>query len=197
MAYLVSFSVTRPTARPSKFRLAAGLWIALMVSLWYFEQYDSVAGVLTGAFFVVAIVAAVLIRQKGAEQYLAEAEQGPIKWLGHAMDLLSGLSFANNRVLKVRTSGAPTVGSALLRVILVFPHAIVLGLLGIFFVFIQTIASIATLISGTYPEWAAKFVRGHLRWTARVLAYMASLVEEYPPFSFDTRDEAALPEAPV
>ena len=197
MAYPVSFSVTRPTARPSKFRLAAGLWIALMVSLWYCEQYDSVAGVLTGAFFVVAIVAAGLIRQKGGEKYQAEAHQGPIKWLGQAMVLLNVLPFASNGVLEVRTSGTPTAGSALLRIILVFPHAIVLGLLGICIVFIQTIASIATLISGSYPEWAAKFARGYLRWTARVLAYMASLVEEYPPFSFDADEQAALPEAPA
>jgi succinate dehydrogenase/fumarate reductase cytochrome b subunit len=165
--------------------------------LWYFEVYNSVSGVLTGALLVLPILSAGLIRQKGGEKYLAEAQQGPIKWLGHAMVLLSGLPFASNGVLKVQTSGAPTAGSALRRIILVFPHAIVLGLLVIFFVFIQTIASIATLISGSYPEWAAKFARGFLRWTARVLVYMASLVEEYPPFSFDTRDEAALPEAPA
>ena len=197
MAYPVEFNVTRSTGSPNKFRLAAGLWNALVVVLWYFAFYDSVAGVLTGAFFVVAIVAAGLIRQKGGEKYQAEAHQGPIKWLGQAMVLLNVLPFASNGVLEVRTSGTPTAGSALLRIILVFPHAIVLGLLGICIVFIQTIASIATLISGSYPEWAAKFARGYLRWTARVLVYMASLVEEYPPFSFDADEQAALPEAPV
>ncbi len=197
MAYPVGFSVTRSTARPSKSRFGAGIWIALVVVLWYFEFYDSVAGALTGAFLLVAFVAAGLIRQKGGEKYLAEAQEGPIKWLGQAMALLSVTPFKSDGVLKVRTSGAPTATSALLRIFLVFPHAIALSLLGICFVFIQTIASIATLISGSYPEWAEKFARGYLRWTVRVLVYMASLVEEYPPFSFDTGDEAALPEAPA
>ena len=197
MAYPVEFNVTRSTASPNKFRLATGLWIALVVVLWYFEFYELVGGALIGAFLALPILAAGLIRQKGGEKYQAEAHQGPIKWIGQAMVLLNVLPFASNGVLEVRTSGTPTAGSALLRIILVFPHAIVLGLLGIYIVFIQTIASIATLISGSYPEWAAKFARGYLRWTARVLVYMASLVEEYPPFSFDTGDEAARPEAPA
>jgi hypothetical protein len=32
------------------------------------------------------------------------------------------------------------------------------------------------------------FQRGVLRWQARLVAYHASLVEEYPPFSFETGD---------
>ncbi len=179
--------------------------IALVVVLWYFEQYDSVGGALTGAFILVAMVAAGLIRQKGGEQYLAEAEQGPITWLRHVMAFLSCWSFASDKFpappevvgLKVQPSGTPTVRSALLRIILIVPHAIVLGLLGIIFAICWIVAAIAILISGSYPEFVAKFIRGYLRWTARVLVYMASLVEEYPPFSFDTGDEAVLPEAPA
>ena len=206
MAYPVSFSVRRP----EKFRKSqAVLWIGWVVVVWYFNYYGLFGGFAVWFFAMLAsspmLLAATLIKQKGAERYLAEAEQGPIIWLRHVMGFFSFMSFASDKFpapqdavdLTVRPSGTPTYRSACLRGIQVIPHAVVLVLLGIIFLICQAFAAIAILVSGTYPEWAAKFIRGYLRWTARVLVYMASLVDEYPPFSFDTGDEAALPEAPA
>jgi hypothetical protein len=91
----------------------------------------------------------------------------------------------------VTPTGSPSVGNALLRIILAIPHAIVLGLVGIVFFFVWLIAAVSILLNGTYPAWASDFIRGYLRWNARLLAYMASLVDEYPPFSFEGDAPAA------
>jgi hypothetical protein len=60
------------------------------------------------------------------------------------------------------------------------------------------IAAISILLNGTYPDWGLGFIRGYLRWNARLLAYMASLVDEYPPFSFENGGAVApTPPAPA
>ena len=98
--------------------------------------------------------------------------------------------------LDVRAGGTPTVGSALLRIVLAIPHAIVLGFIGIAFAIVWVISAVSILINGNYPAWAFDFIRGYLRWNTRVLAYMASLVDEYPPFSFGDGD-ATVPAQPA
>ena len=59
------------------------------------------------------------------------------------------------------------------------------------FVVVWVIAAISILVNGAYPEWASTYIRGYLRWTARFFAYMASLVDEYPPFSLGNGEAAA------
>ena len=138
------------------------------------------------------LLAAMLISLKGGESYLAEAEQRPITWLRHIMGFFSWVSFASGRFpasrdivdLRVQPSGTPTVGSALLRFILVIPLVILLVNVGILFVACWSVAAVGILVKGTYPEWAAIIIRRYLRATARVLAYAASLVDEYPSFPF-------------
>ena len=41
------------------------------------------------------------------------------------------------------------------------------------------------LVNETYPESFWRFLRGLVCWEARLLAYLASLVEPYPPFSLE------------
>ena len=48
------------------------------------------------------------------------------------------------------------------------------------------IAAISILANESYPSGVYEFLRGINRWEARLLVYLASLVEEYPPFSLDT-----------
>ena len=52
------------------------------------------------------------------------------------------------------------------------------------------------LVRETYPAALYDFQRGVLRWQARLLAYHASLVDEYPPLAFYTGPEPAPPPAP-
>ncbi|MGB2695450.1 MAG: DUF4389 domain-containing protein [Dehalococcoidia bacterium] len=196
MAYPVSFDV-QPPQTFDKAQVVLRILLFLVLS-WFLN------GILGAAYWLLPIIAAIMIAQKGAATYLAEAEKGPTMWLRYIMGAYSYLALASDKLpfehpeevdLKVQPSGTPSVGSALLRIILAIPHAIVLGILGFVFFFIWIISAISILINETYPDWAQNFIRGYLRWTARVLAYLASLVDEYPPFSFDSGEAApaALP----
>jgi Domain of unknown function (DUF4389) len=51
---------------------------------------------------------------------------------------------------------------------------------------VALIAAISILLSERYPEPLWNFHAGVVRWEARLLAHLASLVEPYPPFAFDT-----------
>jgi hypothetical protein len=195
MAYPATFDIAAPSGPLDKAQVV--LRIVIVVVIGWLANW-----VVGAAYWVLPIVAAVMISQKGAASYLADAEKGPVRWLRYLMGFFSYISLASDKLpfddpdsvnLRVRTTGSPTVGSALLRIIMGIPHAIVLGLLGIAFFVVWIIAAISILINGTYPEWAFGFIRGYLRWNARVLAYMASLVDEYPPFSFANGDEATVP----
>ena len=187
MAYPVTFDL----APPKEFDKAQ-IVLRILLVIVFSWLIDVVPGI---AYVALPVIAGILISQKGAEQYLADAEAGPTTWLRYIMGFYSYMALATDRFparepekivqLDVRPTGSPTVGSALLRIILAIPHVIVLGLLGIIFVIVWLISVVSILSSGVYPDWAFSFIRGYLRWTARVLAYMASLVEEYPPFSFE------------
>ena len=69
------------------------------------------------------------------------------------------------------------------RIIMVIPHAIVLGLLGIAWGVVTVIAWFAILFTGSYPQGMYDFAVGVFRWQARVTAYIYLLRDEYPPFS--------------
>ena len=195
MAYAATFDV-QPPKEFDKAQVI--LRIAIVFVLSFLQVGNIIFG---GAYLVLPIVAAVLISQRGAEKYLAEAQAGPVKWLRYIMMFYSYMALATDKLstqepeaivaVNVQPNGTPTVGSALLRIILGIPHAIVLAILGIVFVVVWLIAAVSILINGSYPEWAFGYIRGYLRWNARLLAYMASLVDEYPPFSFENGGSVA------
>ena len=195
MAYPATFDV-QPPQQFDKAQVA--LRILIIFVLIFFQIGSIVFG---GAYLILPVIAAILISQKGAQQYLADAEGGPVKWLRYLMMFYSYMALATDKLstqqpeqvvqLNVRPGGSPTVGNALLRIILAIPHAIVLAFVGIAFAVVWLIGAISILASGSCPEWASNFIRGYLRWNARLLAYMASLVDEYPPFSFSEGDAGA------
>ena len=197
MPYAVTFDVHLPREF-EKAQVALRILIIVIISILRIRNK-----IFRGTYLMLPLVAAVLISQKGAERYLAEAEDGPTKWLRNAMAFYSYMALATDRSpterpeeivqLNLQAGGSPTVGSALLRLILGIPHAIILGILGIAFGVVWVIAAISILVNGVYPKWASNFIRGYLRWTARFLAYLASLVEEYPPFSFGNGEEPSQP----
>lgn len=190
MAYPATFDIQMPT----EFDKAQVVLRVVIVLVLAVLQVGSV--VFGGAYLLLPVVAAVMIAQKGGAMYLEEAHSGPVKWLRYVMMFYAYMALATDKLqtedpeeivqLNVTPTGSPSVGKALLRIILAIPHAIVLGFVGIAFLVIWIISAVSILMNGTYPVWAADFIRGYLRWNARVFAYMASLVDEYPPFSFDS-----------
>jgi hypothetical protein len=87
---------------------------------------------------------------------------------------------------EVERSGSPTVGSALLRILYAIPSVIVLAILSSVGAIVWVIALVFVLLNEQYPESLWRFLRGIVHWEACLFAYLASLVEHYPPFTLET-----------
>jgi hypothetical protein len=156
----------------------------------------------------IPVAAAVLISQKGAKTYLAESEQNITLWLRYIISFYAFIGLLTDKLptkdsretvrFEVTPTGEPTAGNVLLRIILAIPHAIVLLLLGIVAAVLLVIAAVMIVVGESYPEGIFSFLRGYLRWQVRLFVYLAGLVEEYPPFAFDTGEETgAVPMLPA
>jgi hypothetical protein len=144
------------------------------------------------------VLAAISISQKDGARYLEEDGARVTRWLGWVVAVIAYMWQLTDRLptsgdapvrFEVERSGTPTAGSALLRILTAIPSAFVLVLLMFVSAIVWVIAAVWILIAETYPESLYGFQRGVVRWTARLLAYLASLVADYPPFSLDTGPE--------
>jgi hypothetical protein len=142
------------------------------------------------------VLAAVLISQKDGARYLGGDGPRVTRWLYWVMAVIAYMWMLTDRLpvsgdetvrFEVERSGTPTIGSALLRIVKAIPSALVLVLLMFVSGIVWLIAAVWILVEETYPESLFGFQRAVVRWQARLLAYLASLVEPYPPFHLDTR----------
>ncbi len=62
------------------------------------------------------------------------------------------------------------------------PHFILLWFYSLYLIVCQLIAFFAVLINQKYPKFAFDAVAGYFRWSLRVSASLANLVDGYPPF---------------
>lgn len=198
-AHPIHLDVTPP---PRFDRMQLLVRIAISVFLgWLGITLGWVSSVL---FFALPVVAAVIVSARGADYYMHVTAQKlwpALRWLlafGAYMLLLTD-RFPLDKTTDVRselhTTGRPTAGSALLRLLMSIPSAIVLCFLGLVSCVLWLVAAISILIGNTVPASITSFQTGFLRWHARLLAYHASFVEEYPPFSFE--DHATTPASMV
>ena len=144
------------------------------------------------------LIAAILVSQKGGERYLDEDGATITRVLGWIVAVIAYLSLLTDRLpdrresrvrFEVERSGSstsPTVGSALLRILYAIPSLIVFAVLAFVGAFVWVIAAVLVLLNGRYPEGMWKFLLAIVRWEACLLAYLASLVDRYPPFSLET-----------
>lgn len=91
-------------------------------------------------------------------------------------------------------AGEPHTSSAIGRVITGIPSALVLCVLGFIGSFVWLWAALSILVKNRVGPGAFNYLVGLQRWCIRLLAYQASLVDEYPPFSFSD-STPALPRA--
>ena len=84
-------------------------------------------------------------------------------------------------------------GLWLVKIILIIPHFIVLGFLGIAAAFVWVIAAFSILFTRIYPRPLFNFTVGVLRWGWRVSFYFcgALATDKYPPFSLGKADYPA------
>jgi hypothetical protein len=116
-------------------------------------------------------------------------------WAGLITEALPGRQPEEAVSLRVEDTGVrPTAPSAIWRVLLGLPSALVLMLLYWVGAFVWLWAALSILVTERVGRGAFDYLVGLQRWTVRLLAYQASLVDDYPPFSFSDIPPA-LPEA--
>jgi hypothetical protein len=81
----------------------------------------------------------------------------------------------------------PTPGSAMWRIVTGVPSALVLAILCWLGAFVWLWAALSILFVQRIGPGAFDYLVGLQRWSIRLLAYQASLVDEYPPFAFADR----------
>ncbi len=161
-------------------------------------------------YAVLPLVAAIGITVTGPSRYLTEVAPKvwrPLDWMlqmsAYMMLLVDtfptrpGGSQDGTVRVDIRFTGMPTLGTALLRLVTSIPSVAVLTLLWLVSGFLWVIAAVCVIGGFPQPEWLVSFQCGVMRWDARLLAYHASLVEEYPPFAIGGSHghPSSLPEA--
>jgi hypothetical protein len=141
------------------------------------------------------VVAAILIAQKGGQRYLDENGSTVTRVLNWILDVVAYLALLTDELpgqgehpvrFQVERSGSPTVGSALLRFVSAIPSLIALAILVFVGSIVWVLAVVLVLVHENYPEGLWRFQLGLVRWEACLLAYLASLVDRYPPFTLET-----------
>lgn len=148
------------------------------------------------AFLILPVFAMARISGGDRETYLREDGPrvlGALRWLA-AISAWASLTAerlpgrAPDEIVKIELEDAPrraaTAGSAIWRVISGLPSALVLAVLGWIGVFVWLWAALSILLWERVGPGAFGYLVGLQRWSLRLLAYQASLVDEYPPFSF-------------
>jgi hypothetical protein len=188
-SYPVTFEIDRP-ATMSRAHVFLRILILVLAS-WIAGSGGGLGLVYLG----LPAVAAILIAQKDGKRYLTDDGDRVTGWVAFIVGVLAYVALLTDELpgggrqpvrLEIVRSGSPTVGSALLRIVKAIPSALVLALLSIISSLVGLIAAISILLNERYPERLWTFQSGVIRWQARLLAYLASLVETYPPFSFDS-----------
>jgi Domain of unknown function (DUF4389) len=157
-------------------------------------------------FLALPVFASIRLGGRGAERYLEE--DGPrvahvLRWLA-AICAWAGLvadrlpSAAPDEIvrLEIETTSHPNARTAAWRVLTGLPSAIVLSFLCAIGGLVWLWAALSVLVRERVGDGAFHYLVGLQRWSLRLLAYQASLVDEYPPFSF-ADPAAGLPTAKV
>src|SRR6266498_1828977 len=186
----MAFPVTLDVARPPAFQRAhVFLRVALLVVIGWIGHP---IGLL---WLGLPVVAAILVSQKGGQRYLDENGPTVTRVLNWILDLVAYLALLTDELpgraqhpvrFQVDRSGSPTVGSTLLRVLYAIPSMIVLAILAFVGAIVWLIAVVLILVNESYPDSLWRFLLGLVRWEASLLAYLASLVDCYPPFTLET-----------
>jgi hypothetical protein len=105
-------------------------------------------------------------------------------WASLTAEHLPVKSPSETVTLELESVTHPTPPSALWRVVTGLPSALVLGVLCFLGSFVWLWAALTVLFTQRVGPGAFHYLEGLQRWSVRLLAYQASLVDEYPPFSF-------------
>lgn len=191
----ISYPVLLETSAPARFaRMQLLLRILLLAGIGILHQ--TLFGIFGALYLVLPVVAVIAISRNGGAGYGRSDARVLIGVLEWVVGFYAYLLFVTDRFplraedravrLSIEVTGAPRVGGALARLLTTLPHAVVLGVLGIAAAVGAFVGALMVLVTESCPEGLRTFQRDIVAWIARVLAYHASLVEAYPPFSLTT-----------
>jgi hypothetical protein len=197
--YPVQFEVTRPLSF-ERHQVVLRLLILLLAMLG-----SSMAWIFGVLYLFLPAFVAVLVSQKDGERFMTE-DAGKLKRLLHwILAIYSYLALLTDRLptdapersvnFEVTTAGRPTPASALLRLVYSLPALVFFALLSLIASLAWMVSMVLVLVQGTYPDSFFRLQCGVMRLQARLLAYHASLVEAYPPFTLDLHGEPSTPDA--
>lgn len=196
-----SYPVRLSVERPERFdRAQVFLRLVILVAISIVAAF---AWLLTLLYLALPIAAAAFISRDGAEKFRADHAPRIRGWLHWLVAFDSYFAFLSDRMptekpeetatFEVEPGGAPTTGSALMRLLTTIPSAFVLVLLSAAAVITGFIAGVFVLFREDYPDALYRFHLAVVRWGARLLAYHSSLVDAYPPFDLDMGDTPVSP----
>lgn len=116
-------------------------------------------------------------------------------WGALIAEQLPGRSASEVVAIEVDGEARPDARIAILRVFAGLPSALVLAFLCMIGVLVWLWAAVTILFAEKVGDHAYNYLVGLQRWSVRLLAYQASLVDEYPPFSFAEAPAPVLPHA--
>ena len=134
------------------------------------------------AYIVAPIVIAVRVGSKGGEKFIQEDGAEFARYGKLLMAIYTYVYFLTDESRR-RPSKAPSRSTSSLAAtpvgrvpcstpILLIPHGLVLGILGLAFILIMPWTIIVSLANGQYPKQFFEFVLKYLRWQTRVTAYL-------------------------
>jgi hypothetical protein len=194
LPYPAMFDVASP-ARYDRVQVVMRLLFAVMLGL----LGVSFGWVMVLLYFALPAIAAVVIQSRGVDSYLEETAPSIQRLLRWLLSLMAYMVFLTDRFptggetlvsYEVTPGGAPTVQSALWRLLASLPEALVLALLGVVSTVLALLSALQVLFVESVPETYLGFQRAVIRWQGRLFAYHASLVEVMPPFALDSGREA-------
>ncbi len=154
------------------------------------------AGGLVGVLYLLLPVIAAISISLGGDRFrvaVAPRVAAALTWLlalSAYMMLLTDRFPAGvdtNRI-ELPITGRPTVGSALWRLVTSLPSGVLLIVLWFVSAVLWLVAAVAVIFGAPIPASVLGYQRGVLRWQARLVAYHASLVDDYPPLAIDTNE---------
>lgn len=192
-AYPVHYQVIRPD-HFTRLQLAVRVLAFLVIGL---------AGLSFGSVFLLGflglpLIAAIRMSRDRASYYRDDAPMIVVAlrwfaafcgWTGLVIEAMPQSAPEEKVSVEVAIASQATAGGALWRVVTGLPSAIVFAILLWIGGLVWLWAALSILIAGRVGPHAFAYLVGLQRWSIRLLAYQACLVDEYPPFSFSEPEE--------
>jgi hypothetical protein len=174
------------------------LLVRLIIGAALGAVHQSLFGVIAALYVLLPGVAAIMISQHGGRGLATAHADWMVKILGWLLAFYAYMLFVTDDFpldsstrklrLQLESTGQPTSGDALWRLLSSLPYAIVLLVLGIVSAVISLIIGVCVLFARRAPRALRNFQQTVLGWLARFLACHSSLVEGYPPVETNELD---------